>query len=187
MINDSTHWKAEMRVIARRMVKRLEQKSWSERSLFLLERDVFFAFFSVRKLIEAGKLSKSIIEMPISVNVFPATGKNVTKLNNHKIDELFHLSKKQPKILQLHTVCNQFVHSYIFMPVFGENDTLESIFFSSDYRRNVQLYELNVSEIVRCLLTVALDDPLEIHMVFNEDRRDYVVTVISEVSAESIP
>ncbi len=179
MIYESSYWKEDLTKIVLRMSKRAKQRKWTDRSFFNFEKDVFFAFYAIRKLMEADKLSQEVIDAKLGAICYPTTGKGMTKINNHRLHEHFDFSKGLNTLLDLQFVCNQIVHSYIFAPFFEENESLAGVYFCSDMRRNQQLYDIQLSEIIRCLTEVANDDPDEIHAVYDPQSRDYRVTLFS--------
>jgi len=56
---ESHCWKEYLSRIAKRLDRWKTQRRWSERSICIFERDILIAFFCIRKLIEAGKLTVS--------------------------------------------------------------------------------------------------------------------------------
>ena len=57
MIWESAYWKEELLRQAEDLKKRSTQTKWSERSLARLEKTIMIGFYSIRKLIEAKKVS----------------------------------------------------------------------------------------------------------------------------------
>ena len=179
MIWEFQYWKQDIRKIAQRMKKRVTQSRWPERSLVNLEKDIFIAFYAIRKLAEATKLSKPIVGMKLPAFSYPSIGKGVTKLNWHRLDEHFDFGEEKPEQLSLRFVYNQIVHSYICMPQMTELSTLGGIFFCSDFKRNDRLYCLEIGEIIQCLELVAADDPSSLSMSYDSKSKDYKVTLSS--------
>lgn len=162
MILESSYWKDELFRIAQRMRRRRTQKRWVDASYHLLEKDVFIAFFAIRKLIEAkAKLSPSITDRPIQlVRYRPNPDSNVTLLNRHRIHEHYDLSKGSQCRKQLKFICDQFVHSYVFEPFFLEEGSLfQGVYFSSDQNRNAELYALDGDDLIELLERVSSDYP----------------------------
>jgi hypothetical protein len=177
MIFESACWKEDIAKIAERMKKRKTQKRWPERALVNIEKDVFFAFYAIRKLLEADKLSQTIADFTLNARSYSATGKPVTKMNWHRLDELYDLTKLQQESLALRFICNQIVHSYVFAPSFGEDDALEGILFCSDFKRNEKLYALDVDEIVICLEAIAADSPTTMQGEYDSPKSDFKVVL----------
>ncbi len=89
MIYESSYWKDDLLRYAAALRKKTKQRHWSERSQAVVEKLVFLGFYSVRKLFEAEKLSTSLRQLSLVTAIYPPTGKNVTRHNWHKTDELF--------------------------------------------------------------------------------------------------
>ncbi len=179
MIWESSDWKDSLLKTALKISKRVHQKRWTERSFFVFEREIFFAFYSVRKLIEAKKLSDYVVEAKISLQSFKSMGINVTRLNKDKIEELYDLQNPLSESIKLKDLCNQFIHSYIFIPCFGEFDELSGIIFCSDHTRKQKVFELVVVDLVEALRLVGSDYPSSSHYVFDEKLGDYQVVNLS--------
>jgi hypothetical protein len=133
-------------------------------------------FYSIRKLIEAKKLSSSTIENEIVVCMYPSKGKPITLINWHSLDRLFDLKNRQQKALKLLTLCHQFVHSYVFTPVQTEEGRLHSILFCSDHARKSALYEVELEQIVGLFEKVGTDYPDRVFLRFDANVGDYEVT-----------
>ncbi len=125
MIWESGDWKDDLLKTALKLSRRIHQKRWSERSFFLFEKEIFFAFYSIRKLIEAQKLSDYVVEAKIPLQSFKTRGLPVTRLNRDRLDEFYNLQDTSSESIKLKDICNQFIHSYIFVPSFGELNELD--------------------------------------------------------------
>lgn len=132
-------------------------------------------FYSIRKLIEARKLSDSTMENEIVVWMYPSKGEPVTLMNWYKLDRLFDLANRQQKAFKLLALCNQFVHSYVFTPVQTEEGGLRSILFCSDRARGSALYEAELEQIVGLFEQVGTDYPDAVSMRFDPNTGDYEV------------
>jgi hypothetical protein len=175
MIWESSDWKEDLLKTALKLSKRTHQKRWTERSFFLFEKEIFFAFYSIRKLMEAKKLSNCVVEAEIQLQAFKSMGLPVTRLNQHKIDQLYDLENPSSESIKLKDVCNQFIHSYIFVPCFGEFDELNGIIFCSDYSRKHKVFKIAIADLIEVLKMVGSDYPSSAHYIFNEKLGDYHV------------
>jgi hypothetical protein len=179
MIWESGDWKKELLKTASIISKRIHQKRWTERSFFLFEKEIFFAFYSIRKLIEAKKLSDHVVEAKILIQSFKSTGLTVTRLNRDRVDELYDLQNSSSESIKLQTVCNQFIHSYIFVPCFGEFNELDGIIFCSDHTRKNKVYKLAITDLIEIFKMVGSDYPTSTQFVFDEKFGDYHVVNLS--------
>ena len=97
MIWESYYWKQDLLRQAKNLIRRKSQHRWPEASLAKIEQMVMLGFYSVRKLIEASKISNDLIESPVSIIMYPSKNKSVTLLNWHKLDQLYDRSKPVKK------------------------------------------------------------------------------------------
>jgi hypothetical protein len=175
MIWESHFWKDDLLAVAARMRKRCTQRLWPERSLMNVEKDVFIGFYIVRKLIEAKKLSTSTAKHQLTVSVFSSTDKDVTLINRHKIEDLYDLSSPTASTLSLLSVCNQIIHSYVFLTDHSDEGGLAGVYFCSERKRRECLYHLSLKLLVGAFELVGNDYPNEIRMIANDAIRDYRV------------
>jgi len=177
MIWESYPWKEELHRIGDRLEKKLRQRRWTDRTDANLEKDVFVACYAIRKLIEAQKLTKSVLSCRVECTRAPLIeGRQVALHNWHKLDELYDLQREEKTHLVLRYLCNQFIHSYVFCPVFGENGLLQSVAVASDRERQNCVYIVSVVDLVELLRRVGNDEPCESHAVWDEELGDYRVT-----------
>jgi hypothetical protein len=181
VIWESSYWKNDLGKQAAWLRKRLSQKRWVEASFARLEQVVMLGFYSIRKLVEARKLSDTTVAHTVALTAYPASGRPVTLLNWHKIDELFAMDAGQPITRDVRFLCNQFIHSYVFLPVFGDKGTIANIVVASDRERNQTVYEVALSQIIGLFELVAADYPNEVRIQFNADKQDYDVVAVSHI------
>ena len=181
MINESFYWKNELLKISGKIFKRTKSKRyWTSSQEGTFEKEIMFGFYIIRKLIESKKLSNSLVSTKLVGRKFISNGKNVTILNNHRIDELYKLTDGKKEKFDLIFLCNQIVHSYIFLPVFEDgikpnNSILSGIWFCSNEKRNETLYELNIESIIILFQKISNDYPSRSSFHFDLVKRDYKV------------
>lgn len=176
MIWESHYWKEPLLLLADKLTQWQAPQEWEEEDLVGLEKDVFIAFYSIRKLIEARKLSDATAGMMVSNSAYPNKGKDVTILNWDKLEELYDFTSKKTEKRDLRFICNQVIHSYVFAPDISEEGILESILFCSDQERNKALYGIDRTELIRVFRIFGNDYPSSSTFTFNPDKRDYDVT-----------
>ena len=115
-------------------------------------------FYSIRKLLEAKKLTIDVIKTKLSVISFPSLGEAVTLLNWHHFDRLYDFNRPNEQKRSLQWLCNIIVHSYIFSPVFGEQSRFEGLFFNSDLIRHEALYFVHIEGIISLFKSVGNDN-----------------------------
>jgi len=169
MIWDSHPWKRELRRLAgliRRLAKDVNGQ-W-EKNDYALERAVMVGFYSIRKLIEAMKLTTACAKMQVPLISYPLrTGKKPTihHLNWHRINEFYDLGVEHSKNIRLLSLCNMFVHSYIFIPNVDEHGNIVSIFFNSDKTKYSCLYSVEIETIAALFNDVASNSPNQIRII----------------------
>lgn len=177
MIWESGPWKEELYRIAERLHKKTGQRRWTDRTDANLEKDVFVGCYAIRKLMEARRLSETVLAAAVPCTAAPARpGKMVTLRNWHRLDDLYDFDGQSETSLSLKDLCNQFIHSYVFCPVFGEDDLLEAVAVTSDHRRRHCVQIIRVAELIRVMRMVALDAPDYSRAVWDEKAGDYRVT-----------
>ena len=176
MIWESSYWKDDLLKTARKLERKKNQKRWPERALVNFEKEMFISFYSIRKLIEANKISTDLIETIITAKSYPSLGKVVTSMNWHRIDELYDFSTSNIEKLLLTFICNQLIHSYVFMTSFNENNQLTGILFSSDRYRNKKLFSMDINDVIEILRKVGSNYPNISRSIYDEKKKDYIIT-----------
>ncbi|MBX9917599.1 MAG: hypothetical protein K2Y07_10250, partial [Nitrosomonas sp.] len=119
MIHESEYWKTPLLRAAAWLEKLRINEESAERSLVRVEKEIFIGFYSVRKLLDTFKVSDKTKAMTFELQWFPCIRK-VDYFNAHRIDTLFDLNKINKETRDVQFLCNQFIHSFIFVPVEGE-------------------------------------------------------------------
>lgn len=177
MIDESAPWKDELLKIADRLERRYNQKRWTERSFFLLEKEFFLGFFSVRKLMESNKISDEIKNKEVELAVYPAGEKPVTLLNQHKFPELYDLYAGNTEVLTYYDISNQFIHSSIFAPFTPFGKSLVGAYIASDRAKKKKLYYITIVKIIEIFRNVGVDDPSQLVVTLDDKKQEYVVRV----------
>ena len=145
MISSKELWKKELLVIARRLLRRLAQTKWSDKSIYRLEKELFVGFFSVRKLIESKAISANVTSKKFSLMHFPAWKQSAT-LNKNQL--IYNPTPEQRKYhLTIRQISNLFIHSYHVLP-FGGNGMLCGLFVTSEFERRKGIFLILIFDIV---------------------------------------
>ena len=177
MIWESAYWKEELFRHARRIRRRQILKRWVERSTAGLEKDLMIGFYSIRKLIEAHKVSEEIRDRCVCLQGYPWTGSPVTFMNWDRIDEKYDLENPVSVTKTVIWIANQMIHSFVFLPCFDSKGRLDSILFNSDRTRREHLYSMPMNDIIALFEEVGANDPASMHTHFNEKTGDYDVAI----------
>jgi hypothetical protein len=184
MIWESYYWKESLLKHAGDLRKRKTQKRWREASFGRVEETVMLAFYSIRKLIEAAKIATATSKMEIAVELYPWKGKRVTRLNWHKLDELYDSDSRITARIPLQRICNQMGHSYVFAIAHSDSGGLGGFLFVSDRDKHRHLHFLDVDEAIAVFEHVGRDYPNEVRMALNSETGDYEVTAITHREGE---
>ncbi len=174
MIYDSYYWKNNLGKLATKLRKYSNRWNPGETLLAHFEQTIMLGFYSVRKLVESHKLSENIIGQQIELTAYPWAGNtNVTLRNWEEINELYDL-RPTTVCRDLVFLCNQIIHSYVFLPILEEDGHgISGILFSSDRHRHQFLYQLDLERVIRLYRQIAKDDPNHFSWTFNPERQDY--------------
>jgi len=112
----------------------------------------------------------------VALTTYPWSGKNVTKLNWHKLDQLYDLASPRCETRDVLFVCHQFVHSFVFTAAFDENEGLQGIMLASDRQRHVSLLHIAIADVIALFETVGNDYPNQSSYKLNPKTGDYDVT-----------
>ena len=181
VIWDSGLWKEDLLRLVRRHAKRLHQTRWSERSLFNLEKDYFVALYVLRKLKEAGKLSSEVASLRVPGRRHRTTGKRVTRLNWHRVDELYGFGRFTSVNFTQDYLSNQVIHSYVFMGT--GDDGIDGVLFVSDRERNRHLNYVSLEATAGLLLAVVVDDVVHGEFRLRPGESDYKVRTAASIPA----
>jgi len=158
MIWESEPWKRALRSDLKRL-DRLRCHGGSESKLAAIERIMFTAGFSIRRLMEANKLTDRISKSQIKAERFPFSGNNTPDhLNWHHLDRFFDLENVEEGTLSLRRFCNMFVHSFIFViDNDEESSNMVGIFITTDLEKDKYLYRIEYSDIQNIILAASKD------------------------------
>jgi hypothetical protein len=129
--------------------------------------------YCVRKLIDAGKTTDAVARLALPVLVYKARGKTVHLMNWHRVDELYDLERPEASTQPLRFVCNQIIHSYVYMHGIGRTGGLEFVLFCSDRERNARLFQASIDDLVNAFAAVAADEVMRSDAIWNGEHKDY--------------
>lgn len=175
MIWESHFWKDDLLKKAAKLRKAKTKQVWSEADLARLEQTLMLGFYGVRKLHEAAKLSTAIMKHRVPLRTFPWSGKQVTKLNWHKLDQLYDFESGSTQEHDFEFVCNQLIHSFVFCASFDEEKRLHAILFASDRQRHKSLLQAGIDQIADLFDLVGRNYPNRVRYTLNPKTGDYDV------------
>lgn len=80
-------------------------------------------------------------------------------LNWDKIDLFYDLDQPVVERRSVLFLCNQFIHSFVFVPDLDDLDCLSGVFFASDRQRHSRLLRLDLDTIIALYELVGSDYP----------------------------
>ena len=162
MIWESKYWKEPLLKSARYLQRLRLSDRTSERTFVRIEKEVFLGFYSIRKLLDTFKISDSTKAMKFEVAWHP-NRLPVDYMNWHKIEENYDLSIQKSETRDLRFICNQFIHSYIFIPSECDN-RLDGFFVASDRERLTKCYFVKLEQVLQAFRVVGNDYPANLQL-----------------------
>lgn len=174
MIFESSHWKDDLIQLSEKLRNHYCKLKidCDDKYLVDFEKDIFIATYSIRKLIEAGKISDDLINSKFNIRVYKAK-RTVHKLNWHELDKNYE-SKYTKSKKYLRTICNTFIHSYCFIPRFDKNNNFMCIYFNSAEQKDTEIYSITLKELSLIFEKIGYDYPNESKFTFSKDINDYI-------------
>lgn len=166
MIGDSIPWKEDLLRIAKTLEGRTTQRRWTERTSFLVERDVMNAGYAIRKLIEARKLSDELLQERVTVQRHQLLGRAVDIWNRFEFYEHYDMERPDTVQLTLTEFCNQIIHSWVWMMSATEDPSprFNGVYVSSDWARKRCVYFIGSGTLIQLFRAVGLDDIVSLEM-----------------------
>ncbi|MGF6770637.1 hypothetical protein P3T18_003116 [Paraburkholderia sp. GAS199] len=168
MIHESYYWKQPLLRTANWLERLRVDDNNEERALARLERELFVGFYSIRKLLDTFKVSRATRTKTFAL-IWSPTVKSVDYMNWHRIDELFNLDTQHIEQRDITFLCNQFVHSYVFIPACDEEGALAGVYVASDKAKRDKVYFVAIDQMLEAFRVVGKDYPTEQHMQRNKD------------------
>lgn len=169
MIHESKYWKDPLLRAATWLSNlRVSDDELGEKSLVRAEREIFIGFYAIRKLLETFKISKTTKELKLELFAYKAKiGKLTDYFNRTEIDKLFELDQPMKEQRDIGFLCNQVVHSYVFLISINDDGKLEGFFISSDSMRYKKLYFIELAQVINVFRIVGKDYPANMHLQRN--------------------
>lgn len=174
MLAESQYYKDDLLGFADRLERWIAASRWSERRWYDFESRLLHAALSIRRLTESALLSERVAGQSVPVDVFSPTGKRITRMNRHRIDELYDLESARRTSLKLPYVANQIIHSYVLAYWVVEDRSAVTLFVSSDRERSKRAFALTTAALIPLLRSVGSDYPGSVSMAMDAKRGDYV-------------
>jgi hypothetical protein len=164
LISDSVPWKEELLRIARSIERRTTQRRWTERTSFLVERDLMNGGYALRRLNEARKVSDELAAERITVQRHVLVGAPIDTWNRHEFWEYFDMQNPEPVDLTLTEFSNQLIHSWVWSLSATEDapHRFNGVWVSSDWASKTCLYFISAETLIALFRAVGLDEVVEV-------------------------
>lgn len=174
MIGESHYWKNGLIGSANKLIE-WQNKKLTERSFFNIEKEIMVGFYSIRKLIEAKKISTYLENKDISVMEYKAL-RAVTRLNWSNVDRNYDFENKKEVKVNILQLCNYIIHSYVYIIATNAEGGLNGLLFNSDKIRNEKIFYVDIDQIINIFREVGLNYPShQSKCTFSEKKMDYII------------
>jgi hypothetical protein len=174
LIHESRYWKTPLLRGATVLERLVVTEERGEAQLARAEREVFIGFYAIRKLLPSLKLSLATRRLASRVKWYPPRANQpVDYFHRTDVDELFNLEEPTHETRDLGFLCNQVIHSYVFVHSVNAEGKLDGFFVSSDAMRRSRLYLFSLPVVLHAFRTVGRDYPSDGAFQFNEKTQDW--------------
>jgi len=164
MIWESRPWKRKLDELAGSLLRQKKRYQWTETWLAKIEFDIFLSGYVIRKLLEANKISDEMKSAAVRVKVHMSRPHSVDKMNWHKLDKLYDLSKREERNISLRDFSNQLIHSFVFVPSILKNGRLRGFYVASDKEKNRCVYYFDIDSVISLFRRVVDDGVVRAEM-----------------------
>lgn len=157
MIWESWPWKRAL-IHDVNIIRSWSKKRSSARQETLLEKKIFISAYSIRKLIEAYKLTDRVKNTKIKCGRIENLGR-VPDLLTTQYEKFFDFSKCKIEHIPLLFLCNQIIHSFIFYFEAGNKhgERITAFYVTSDRKKNACIYRVLISDYCKMIDKVGRD------------------------------
>ena len=168
MISDSVPWREHLWKAATALEKRASSVRWTDRTSFLVERDLMNGMFAIRRLIESAKTSSNLPKERVSCGMHPLTGRVPKIYDRWSFWEHYDMESKQQTQLTVTELVTIFIHSFVldFYPTSEDGQAM--IWVVSDRDRHKRLYSVTLERAIDLFRRVGSEDVIFIAGPFDE-------------------
>jgi hypothetical protein len=158
MISDSVPWREHLWKAAAALEKRASSVRWTDRTSFLVERDLMNGMFAIRRLIESAKTSSNLPKERVSCGMHPLTGRVPGIYDRWSYWEHYDMESKQQTQLIVTEFVTIFIHSFVldFYPTTAHGQAM--IWVVSDRDRHKRLYSVTLQSVIDLFRRVGGED-----------------------------
>lgn len=175
MIWESVYWKNDLIKLNKKITARLKQIRWTDASNANSEKEIMIAAFISRKLFDSNKISQKLENHELKIVKYKSNGKRINLLRRLSPDKYFDLENPINGSIKFRTLCNQIIHSYIFMLLMNEHGSLTDFWVASDYDKFKFMYQISVKSYSSQLLKIGQYWPTQESYEFDQHKNDYII------------
>lgn len=180
MINESYYWKKPLLKSANWLEKARINDVTGECIIARAEREIFIGFYAVRKLLETFKLSTKTKSSTYNLIFFSAKDNtNPNYFTRDEIERHFFLDIEKSENRDIGFICNQLIHSFIFIFSISDSGHLDGFYLSSDRVKNSKLYYIPITTVIEIFRIVGNDYPRKQHLILHKTTNQW-----REISSE---
>jgi hypothetical protein len=191
VINDSVPWREQLLRSADELERRKTQRRWTERTSFLVEREIMVGCYAIRKLHEARRGSDVLAARKWEVTRHALTSARRPDIWARETPwEYYDFPHGISAMLSVTDLCNQVIHSYIWMLSATEAGNFDGIYVASDRQRLNGLFFIPVDRFIELFRAAGSEDITYIHMQRDADGDLQYVSIVArepEIEDEDPP
>jgi len=168
MIKDPTYWRRDLLRSTQELERRSTQGHWTEATFARTEQIIMLGFYSVRKLLDAGKASHQIDTRNVPLIEYQRGLHRSQPVYGPILQAHYDLDFPHQLQAPLRFVSNQVVHSYVFAIAVGYKSGFAGIYFASERERNERMFFLEARELITLFCDVARDRHSDDHRWIEE-------------------
>jgi hypothetical protein len=153
----SASWKDELVKVADRLEAKTKQRRWTDRTGYLIERDIVASAYALRKLVESREVSQELTQHQIPVKRFDLCGR--PPIFSDDISDSYDFDNGRRRMLSVVELCHEVLHSAVFAFHCGETaDLFDGVYVSSDRDKNEYVYLVLASDFIALCGDVGMGD-----------------------------
>lgn len=131
--------------------------------------------FMIRKLFDSDKVDKRINKKNVDVIIYKSNSNKINKLKNIFPERYFDIETPTQSKINIKDICNQIIHSYIFILIKNEKNELQSFCFASDYDKFKHLIEISIDNYISIVNEVGNYYSSSESYIYDNKKQDYIV------------
>lgn len=176
MIWESAFWKNDLIKFSKKIHLRLKQTRWPDAANANAEKEIMISAFVARKLFDSKKISEVLENRELKIIKYKSNGKKINLLRRLSPEKYFDLDQPIKGTIPFRILCNQIIHSYIFMLLMNDKGNLTHFWVASDYDKFKFIYQIDVKTYASVLLQIGNYWPKQESYEFDEIKNEYNIT-----------